>query len=203
MRHVFKVIFVMILVLGAGCSGTSSPQPESTPTPEQAVQQAWKDFEAGRYESAIAGFTNVFNFNSSAEIRGEAMSGRGWSYAYQRAFEKAKSDFLFAVGLSGITTNTSHEVRVGHALVLHAVNDFSGAIVLLNGVLTERPTYSFAHDPKVSAKRLRVVLAQSYYATGEFALAAAQLDLFDPSKAPHSSDPPILLQLIAAALNSL
>ena len=33
-------------------------------------------------------------------------------------------------------------------------------------VLTDNPSYTFSHDSKVMAKRLRLLLAQSNYANG-------------------------------------
>jgi hypothetical protein len=55
----------------------------------------------------------------------------------------------------------------------------------------------------VTVKRVRLLLVQSYFANGQFAQAAAQLDMFDPARAPHSAEPPILLGTITAALNSM
>lgn len=193
-----------IVLLIGGCSGDSPAPSEGKVDDQILLQQAWQEFEAGRYDQAIIQFTQLFNNSgSNGAKQGEALNGRAWSYSYKRDFEKAKSDFVFALGVSGISIDTKNDLRIGHALVLHATNDFLGAITFLSAALAEEPTYSFAHDSRISVKRVRLVLAQSYYATGQFALAAAQLDLIDPAGAPHTTDPPTLLQKIIAAYNSL
>ena len=87
--------------------------------------------------------------------------------------------------------------------MLYSLNDFASAITYSNAVLTDNPSYTFTHDVRVTAKRLRLLLVQSYYANGQFSSAASQMDVIDPARAPHSSDPSILLASITAALNSL
>lgn len=194
--------FVLFLVV-SGCSSDTPAPPENKVDETTLLQQAWQEFEGGQYDKAISLFTELFNGASSSETRGEALSGRAWSQSYKRVFEKAKSDYAFALGLAGIAPQTKNDLRVGYALVLNAVNDFSGAVTFASAALAEKPAYSFPHDSKISVKRIRLLLAQSYYATGQFPLAAAQMDLFNPAAAPHSTDPPILLQKITAAYNSL
>lgn len=115
----------------------------------------------------------------------------------------AKGDFTFDLGIAGITLDVRNDIRVGNAFVLYALNDFAGSDSLASAALADNPTYFFSHDPKVTTKRVRLLLAQSYFAGGQFALVAGQLDIIDAVHAPHSSDPASLLVTITATLNSL
>jgi hypothetical protein len=122
---------------------------------------------------------------------------------YKRDLPGAKTDFSSAVVTTGIVASVLNDARAGEAFTLYALNMYSDAALYANAALTDNPAYIFAHDAKVTAKRLRLLLVQSYYANGQFTLAAAQLDIVDPARAPHSADPTVLLGAITAALNSL
>lgn len=200
-RNVLTAAFVLLL-LGCGKESALTPPPE-TPDDKALLASGWKDFEEKKFDSAIANFTEAYNKSTSAAIRAESLCGRAWAYSYKRDFAKAKSDFAFALGVSGITTDIDLDVRTGHSFVAHALNDFTSAIALAHAVVVQRPTYVFAHDARVTAKRVRMLLIQCYFADGQFTQAAAHIDLFDPANAPHASDPVILLQKILAARGSL
>jgi hypothetical protein len=116
---------------------------------------------------------------------------------------KSSGDFIFANSFIGISPAALNDVRAGAAFVLYSLNDFPSAITYSSAVLTDNPTYTFSHDAKVTAKRLRLLLVQSYYANGQFSSAASQMDIVDPARSPHSSEPSVLLASITAALNSL
>lgn len=201
-RNVLLILSLLFFI--GGCSKKSSPTPpEEEPVEKNYLDLAWKNFEAQRYDSAIVNFTEAFNRATSVTLRAEAIGGRGWSNAYVRSLEKAKSDFSFALSISEISSDVRADCSIGHGFVLYALNDFAGTISSIQSVLPQRPNYAFAHDPKVTAKRVRLLLAQSYYANGEFAQAAEQMNTIDPTGAPHSADPVVLLGKILAAMNSL
>lgn len=185
-----------------GCSSNPA-EPQQKATDKEYLALGWSDYEGGRYDSAVNNFTQAYNGSSTPAVRTEALSGRGWSYAQKRNLQMAKGDFTFDLGIAGITPDVRNDVRVGNAFVLYALNDFAGSDSLASAALADNPTYVFSHDPKVTTKRVRLLLAQSYFASGQFALAAGQLDIIDAVHAPHSSDPASLLATITAALNSL
>lgn len=195
---------VLSLITLAGCSKSSSPTSSNNDLTEtQTLALGWQNFEAGKYDAAVTTFTTVNNQSTSGAVRGEALCGRGWSYMNQRNLPWAKSDFAIASGLSGISSGVLDDIRVGRGFTLFALNDFSGAASSVAAALSDNPTYSFSHETKVTTKRVRLLLAQCYFASGQFATAATQLDVADPSHAPHSSDPPVLLESITVLLNSL
>jgi tetratricopeptide (TPR) repeat protein len=200
----FITMSIFALLACVGCSKESSPAaPEQKPTDADYVALGWADFEAQRFDSAVNNFTQAYNLATTPLVRGDALNGRAWSYAYKRDLVKSSGDFIFANGFSGISPAALNDVRAGGAFVLYSLNDFPTAITYATAVLATNPTYTFSHDAKVTVKRLRLLLAQSYYANGQFSSAASQMDIVDPAHSPHSSDPSVLLASITAALNSL
>jgi len=199
------LIVLLALVLSmAACSKDSTPTgPGLTLSDKEYVSQGWQQFEAQRYDSAITSFTSAFNTASSQSVKGEALSGRGWSSMYKRDLLNAKSDFTIALGLPGITSAILNDARVGDAIALYSLNGFADAASAASAALTDNPSYAFVHDAKVTTKRVRLLLVQSYFANGQFVQAAAQLDILDAARAPHASDPVTLLGSITSALNSL
>jgi len=186
------------------CSKNSNPAgPGLTLIDKDYLAQGWRQFEVQRYDSAATSFTSAFSVASTQAIRAEALSGRGWSSMYRRDLTAAKTDFSAAVGITGISASVLNDSRAGASFTLYALDLYPDAASYALAALTDNPSYIFAHDAKVTAKRLRLLLVQSYYANGQFSLAAAQLDVFDPARAPHSADPTDLLGTITAALNSL
>ena len=205
-RKFKRILFAgsLAFIFVAGCSKSSSPTSSNNDLTEaQTLALGWQNFEAGRYDAAVTSFTTVNNQSSSAAVRGEALCGRGWSYLSQRNLGWAKSDFAIASGLAGVSSGVLDDIRVGQAFALFSSNDFSGASTSAAAALSDNPTYSFSHQVKVTTKRVRLLLAQCYFGSGQFSTAATQLDVLDPAQAPHSSDPSLLLQSITFLLNSL
>lgn len=192
----------VLLFLG-GCAKDSTSAPETKPADKESLAFGWADFESKSYDAAISNFTNAYVKGTTAEVRSEALCGRGWAYAYKRDLSTAKGDFIFAADLTGVKPGVLNDIRVGAAFVLFALNDFSGAASFASTALSANSSYAFTHDVKVTTKRVRLLLAQCYYALGQFSPCAAQLDLITPAAAPHSTDPSALLGNITALLNSL
>jgi tetratricopeptide (TPR) repeat protein len=195
-------ILAGLLLLAVGCSKDSNPSADN-PANKDFVALGWLDFEGQKYDAAITNFTEAYNKATAVTVRGEALSGRAWSYAYKRDLFQAKGDFVFASGLVGVAPAVMNDIRVGAAFVHYSLNEFSPAASYANAALADNPSYVFSHDSKVTAKRVRLLLAQSYYAMGQFTQCAAQLDIIDSSGAPHLADPTSLLGSITAILNTL
>ncbi len=202
MKYISLVSILLFLTM-IGCSKDSTSTGPPPPAEKDNLALGWRSFEAQRYDSAVTYFTNSYNEATTVALRGESLNGRAWSYMYKRDLVKSKGDFVFATGLTGITATVLNDVRVGSAFVLYSLNDFSGAASNADAALSDNPAYVFAHDPKVTLKRVCLLIVQSYFANGLFIQSAAQLDIVDPLRAPHSADPAILLGNITAALNSL
>lgn len=195
---------ILVVIAGSGCSKNNSSGPDQKLSDEEYIALGWSEFEARQFDSAVNNFTAAYtSATSTALVRGEALNGRGWSYAYKRDLLMSRGDLVFAIALKGISAATLNDVRAGAAFVLYSMNDFPSAITYSSAALNDNPAYTFSHDAKVTTKRLRLLLVQSYYANGQFTSAASQMDTVDPARAPHSSDPSVLLASITTVLNSL
>ncbi len=164
------------------------------------IQLGWQSFRNRNYNDAFSNFDQAVSLahtNSRYDsLQAEAECGRGWARAYNREFSLAKNDFLNSLAHQSVTQTVSLNSKTGLALVHHALNEFSSAIQRALEVLNSNPNYVFEYDSRVYHKRLRLVLAQSYYTLGDFQKAAQQLDIIDPANAPHSTDPVILIRQI-------
>lgn len=200
---ILGILSVILALTLLACSKDSSTGPGPAQVEKDYLALGWSNFESQKYDSAVTSFTSAYNNATTSAERGEALSGRGWAYTYRRDLAKGKADFVFAYGLTGIAPAVMNDIRVGVAFALYALNDFSAAASYASMALTENASYTFSHDPKVTTRRVRVLLAQSYYAAGQFSQCAAQLDLLDATHAPHALDPPSLLAGITSLLNSL
>ncbi|CUT00498.1 choice-of-anchor D domain-containing protein [Candidatus Kryptobacter tengchongensis] len=164
------------------------------------IQSGWQSFSNKNYNDAFTKFDQAVSLartNSRYDsLQAEAECGRGWSRAYNREFQLAKNDLLSALAHQSASQNVTLNSKAGLAFVHHALNEFSSAIQRALEVLNANPNYVFVYDNRVYHKRLRLVLAQSYYTLGDFQNAASQLDIIDPAGAPHSTDPTVLLRQI-------
>ncbi|MEN3038368.1 MAG: choice-of-anchor D domain-containing protein [Candidatus Kryptonium sp.] len=164
------------------------------------IQSGWQAFSNRNYNEAFAKFDSAVSLartNSRYDsLQAEAECGRGWSRAYNRDFQLAKNDLLSALAHQSISQRVSLDSRAGLAFVHHALNEFPSAIQRALEVLNVNSNYVFTYDNRVHNRRLRLVLAQSYYTLGDFQNAARQLDIIYPAGAPHSTDPTILLRQI-------
>ncbi|CUS79902.1 Abnormal spindle-like microcephaly-assoc'd, ASPM-SPD-2-Hydin [Candidatus Kryptonium thompsonii] len=164
------------------------------------IQSGWQSFSNKNYDDAFTKFDQAVSLSRANSrydsLQAEAECGRGWSRAYKREFSLARNDLLNSLAHQSVSQSVSLNSKAGIALVHHALNEFSSAIQRALEVLNANPNYVFAYDNRVYYKRLRLVLAQSYYTLGDFQSAAQQLDIIDPAGAPHSTDPAVLLRQI-------
>ncbi len=164
------------------------------------IQSGWQSFRNKSYNDAFSKFDQAISLARAStrydSLQAEAECGRGWARAFNRDFALAKNDFLNSLAHQSVSTAVSLNSKAGLAFVHHALNEFSSAIQRALEVLNVNQNYVFEYDSRIYYKRLRLVLAQSYYTLGDFRNSALQLDIIDPANAPHSTDPTVLLRQI-------
>ena len=164
------------------------------------ISSGWQLFESKKYTDAEVKFDSAVVLSSGISVldslKAEAWLGRGWSRAHLEDMDNAKLDLLSSAGVQSANPRVILGAKAGLAFVHHALNEYNNAIKRANEVLNEDANYVFEHDSRVYYKRLRLVLAQSYYSIGDFQKAASELDILDPANAPHSTDPVELLRAI-------
>jgi Flp pilus assembly protein TadD len=199
-----RIIFFLVIVLvPLGCGTELAVDPDLARSAGELIARGWEQFEKGSYREAAEEFTKAHDRATSTTERAEALNGRGWSNAYLRDLPAARNDYTLALNIAGIPAGARNDVRAGLAFVAFAQGDYNVARSQANLVTSFSPPYQFAHDARVTQRRLRLLSAQSAFALGLFNSAAVELDLFDPASAPHAADPVSLLYAIQKALNSL
>jgi len=180
------------LWLAIGGCGQSSTDPGETPPPPAAelVQSGWAAFEAGNFTAAHDAFVAALAQDVTLT---EAQWGRGWSLARLRQYQAADAAMATAISLDA----SAADAQAGRALVAAALGEHTTALSAATSLLSLAPQYVFAHDAQVTAVEIRLLRAQLYYRSGDYAAAAADLDLLLPGAAPHSTDPHELLVALA------
>ena len=88
-------------------------------------------------------------------------------------------------------------------LVGSSIERYQAVVEAANQLLNENQNYEFSHKKSINHKDVRMALIQSYYYLGNFKEAAKQMDILDPSNAPHSTDAKLLLAAIQSLSGSL
>ncbi len=203
------LVIAVIALIGCGKSGTEPTDDTDQPSADvkaevqQLIQEGWTAFESGDFTTAVDKFTQavVKENNQYDTLRAEALGGRGWSRIYLGELNDARNDF------DGANRKSTHpevknDIYAGYGLVFNALNQYNSCVKIIEPLLQSTPDYEFSHRPAVNAFRLRLLVAQSYYAMGNFAKVAAHLDILEPDYAPHNAnDPEALLQAIERLRN--
>jgi hypothetical protein len=77
-------------------------------------------------------------------------------------------------------TGFQKDAYAGEAGIYKASNDENNAIIAANTVLYTDPTYVFVHDASVTAAKLHILLARSYYNAKLFYNAVTEVLILDP-----------------------
>ena len=164
-----KLALLLFLSLGAGCGDDNGNNHVIDPI--EATADGWTAFDQGNWVAAEEHFRTAIEADSTFS---EAHNGLAWCCAHQDSFQDANQHFDMAIAL-GIT---SAEPYAGKAAVLRDTSpaDYEGAIDAATEALTIEPGFTFGHDTTFDWRDLRLILAQSYFALGQYFDANAQVD---------------------------
>jgi tetratricopeptide (TPR) repeat protein len=159
------VVCAVMLVVACGTSGGTDPIPEP-----DLVDQGWAAFEAGDFTGASTRFAEAI---ADDPTNNAAHNGLGWTHMKLDDLQGAVGSFESAL-TGGFPGAGPH---AGKAIVLRDLEpvDYGAAIASVNAALGIDPNYVFAHDTALDWKDLRLILAQSHFALGEYAEANAQV----------------------------
>ena len=181
------------------------------------IEEGWAQFEKGDYYGGQQLFQNAMNksiiHTSYDSLYGESMHGRGWSLLFNTSnLEKADmayNDFVSTAEDYGekISKLSLLDCLTGKVisgvLVGSSIERYQAVVEAANQLLYENQNYEFSHKKSINHKDVRMALIQSYYYLGNFKEAAKQMDILDPSNAPHSTDAKLLLAAIQSLSGSL
>ena len=167
---VYRRLALCVLIVFAGCESSGSGT-DPVPAPS-LVEEGWTAFEAGNFVNAKAKFEQAVTDNPANSA---AHNGLGWANMKLDNFTGAVTSFDNAL-TNGFTGADPH---VGKAIVLRDLEpvDYNAAITSANTALGIDSDFSFAHDAGLDWKDIRLILAQSQFALGEYTEANTQVGL--------------------------
>jgi tetratricopeptide (TPR) repeat protein len=178
------ITLVVALVIGCGAEDDVGfdPEPDPAPTPT-LVELGWAAFRAGQFDTAESLFSQAITEDASNH---EAHNGKGWALLRLDNLTNAIVSFDAALtnGFAGA------DPHVGKAILLRDLKpvNYAAAIAEANTALSIESDYTFAHDPELNWKDVRLILAQSYFATGEYNEANSQVSLLGGTVQDPASD---------------
>jgi len=178
------------------------------------ISKGWDEFESGNYNDSQSSFVSAMNQARVSSIYDtiydKAMHGLGWSMLFDRGTNDyalaAYNNFLSCANNYLLPMNSYYDVLAGVAISgVLALEKTSPTFIIsaANNVLSEYPNYQFSHKVSVNYKHVRMSKVQAYYYIGQYTNAASEMDILDPTNAPHSDDPIKLLTAIQNLSGSL
>ena len=184
------LILINICFLLSGLAGCGDDTTIVGPDAEKLVSEGWAEYGAGNYEDAIARFEEALAEDPDSS---EAYNGIGWSMARLGQVSDSIDSFKKAVEKD----SDNADAHAGLAGAYFADGDYERAVASAKSLLLRRPEYSSHHD-EVRAADIRILLAECYYNTGDYAAARAQIDLLGGSgRALDASSPTYLADLLS------
>jgi len=188
-RYITRLLLASIMLIVAimiGCSAEDDAgfEPKDDPAPDPTlVELGWAAFGAGQFDTAEELFTQAITEDAT---NNEAHNGKGWALLRLDNLTGAIVSFDAALtnGFAGA------DPHVGKAILLRDLNpvDYGAAIAAANTALSIDADYTFAHDSELDWKDVRLILAQSYFALGQYNDANAQVVLLGGNEQNPASD---------------
>lgn len=142
---------------------------------EELTNEGWEKFSYGipsAYQNAIIKFNEAIEKDPDYA---EPYSGIGWSNARLTNLAEAISYFNQCLSL-----NSNHvDAHAGLAFVYNARKNYDSAISSAKEALRINPNWIFVHDQSLSHSDLRLMLAESYFALGNFNECLSQVKILN------------------------
>ncbi len=178
------------------------------------ISKGWSQFETGNYQESTNFFVNAMSQARGSSfydtIYDKAMHGLGWSLLFNRNTNDyalaAYNNFFSCANNNLLPINISYDVLAGLAISGVLTLEKSSPTLIItaaNTVLTQNPNYEFNHKKTVNHKHVRMSKIQAHYYIGQYVNAASEMDILDPTNAPHSNDSIELLTAIQNLSGSL
>lgn len=138
------------------------------------IAEGWIEFELGHYQDAIGLFNEASEEDPS---RSNAYLGLGWCYAMIDELDNSLSNFETAISREP----DMPDGYAAEAFVYLAQNQYENAITAAKqAIALGEEEYVFSQIPDVRTRNIRLVMAECYYALGQYADAQAQVDILNP-----------------------
>ncbi len=153
------------------------------------LSEGWSAFEDAEYESAESLFLQALDKNPTGA---QGKHGLAWAQALQDELTTAATNFLAAVSL-GLTS--AHPLA-GLAAVYRDVPEYDLAIQYALDALALDSDYQFSHNSNFDYNDLHLILAQCYYAQGEYVSAQTEVDTLNPLNTLDPENPTYVRNLL-------
>ena len=180
MPFCYHAVSIAIIVSLAGCvSGPDDaivlpPIDTSDSFYELKVAEAWIRFESADYNGSILTFGEALDMDP---LRSDAYLGLGWCYAMIDDLQNSVSNFQVVIEKDSAGPDGYASI----AFVYLAQNEYAKATAAADrAILLGGEEYVFHHIPEVETRNLRLLIAECYYAAGQYAEAQAQVDILQP-----------------------
>ncbi len=170
------ILLSALLIMTFSMSGCGE---EEQPTASEIGAEGWELYEARDYSGSLEKFNEAV---STDPDYADAYVGLGWAYGKMAQLTECVSSFRTA--LSKDAQNV--DALAGIALAYLADDEYDQAIAKASQLLAISPDYSFEHG-SVTSRNLHLVLAESYYYTGDLAKAQSEVDILNPGNELDSS----------------
>src|SRR5689334_7128005 len=167
------LVFAAALCLAA-CKKDSGTEPPPPPTAAELVAQGWTAFAAGNFVTAKARFTSAIALDATIA---DAYNGAGWSDAHLGLLSEAETRFGEGRARPGATL----DLLAGLSIVHNASKDYALSVLEADTLFTADAGWAFSRDTSVNSADVRVAVAESYYAMGNFSASMAAVVVLNPS----------------------
>ncbi|MBM3319384.1 MAG: hypothetical protein FJY73_01725 [Candidatus Eisenbacteria bacterium] len=180
-------IALVLLVL----SGCGDDEGVTEPPVVSLLASGWQRFAAADYAGAIEKFEDAVESDRGL---GEGHNGIGWCYFRLDSLDLALAEFQTSIakGLVGA------DAQAGRCLILNRMDEYRQAIFAGEAVLAIDPLFKLAADPTVDVRDVRLAMAQSHLALGEYAETLDQLTNIDSAIQINPNSATFVSELIAA-----
>ena len=172
MKQMLKYLLSAIMLLIVSC-GADDP-----------LDSAWAKFEDGDYAGAYTEFNDLTDDP-------EAYVGLGWTTLKMPGDSSAASDRFFGIAAAA-SSDTLADAYAGWTIVGWARGDHQASVDRARVVIRQKPSYTFAHDRRVTSGDIKLHEAYGLYHLGSYQASSDLAQELDPGFT-GSTDPATLL----------
>ena len=171
-----SAVSVGVVIIMGGCSHESDDIPTKITTANILIEEAWDDFLAADYGSAVTKFRLMLGRDVTIT---EGYVGLGWSYTLAGTFDKGRNNFVFAQARPDFA-GYDVEVYAGLATNYAASEEDSLAVFYARKALDLDSDWVFRIDDNLTSYDLHVMIAQSYFNNKMYLDAKEKVDFLSP-----------------------
>lgn len=172
-----KRFYHYLIIITLSCFTFSCKEKVNEPPPPDDnlyINQGWEAFSKREYQTALDKFTEAMRMDSSIA---DAYNGAGWSSGKLNLLDNAVKYFL--IGKS--KPNSVLDINAGLSIIYNAKKEYNLSISEAFVIFRTNPEWFFSRDTSVNKFDLRIILAENYFALGNFEISYEHVKLLNPT----------------------